>query len=787
MTMTSPLTPPPWHAGPADAFPLGRMLILFALLGAALASPWLSGAVTVPWDAKAHFHPQLVFLAQSLHRGEAPFWTPFVFAGSPQIADPQALLTSPPHLFIAALNPDPGLRAADAALFLMLAAGGAALIGLFRDRNWHPAGALLAAMVFAFGASAAWRIQHVGQILSYAWWPIAWLCLDRALRRGSWTYGLLAGLAAGVMALGRDQVAYLALWHLAAVALTHLLRPDVESRASRLRRAVGPLCLGGMAAIALVAVPMLLTLLLHGESNRVAIDLAGAERGSLHPAHLLTAAVPKLFGTAGPLVEHWGPPSPTWGPVDLFLARNMGHVYLGALPLGLLIGVGLGAGRFGHRAIRLTALAAGAALLYALGRYTPVFGWLFAAMPGVAFFRRPADATFLLGGLGAVLAGYALHRLLTDADLPLRRVLAVAAGGLAAMLIAAGGVALAKDRLDYAMWPLAQAALTGTLALIVIALLRRWRERTVPLLLLAGLPLAADLAWNNGPNESTALPPSMYDALDPRSADPLIAALKARVGMEGARRDRVELAGLGFHWPNASLVHRLDNTLGYNPVRLRWYSEATGAGDHVALPDQRRFSPLMPSYRSPLANLLGLRWIATGAPIETIDPALKPGDLLAQGRIGEAYLYENPRALTRVRRVERWRTADPEALIATGQWPEGYDPARETLLPPDAVLPSAERQPADTPDATPGYARIRTYANNEVVVETAGPRRAVLVLADVWHPWWQAEIDGRPVDLMRADGLFRAVAVPAGRREVRFVFRPFAGAWAEFRRRLTTR
>ena len=34
------------------------------------------------------------------------------------------------------------------------------------------------------------------------------------------------------------------------------------------------------------------------------------------------------------------------------------------------------------------------------------------------------------------------------------------------------------------------------------------------------------------------------------------------------RRDRVELAGLDFNWPNAGLVHGFDMDLGYNPLRL---------------------------------------------------------------------------------------------------------------------------------------------------------------------------------------------------------------------------
>ena len=60
-----------------------------------------------------------------------------------------------------------------------------ALMLLFRDRGWHPVGAVAAALAFAFGASAAWRIQHVGQMLSLSYWPIALWLLLRALERGS--------------------------------------------------------------------------------------------------------------------------------------------------------------------------------------------------------------------------------------------------------------------------------------------------------------------------------------------------------------------------------------------------------------------------------------------------------------------------------------------------------------------------------------------------------------------------------------------------------------------------
>ena len=56
------------------------------------------------------------------------------------------------------------------------------------------------------------------------------------------------------------------------------------------------------------------------------------------------------------------------------------------------------------------------AIVYALGWYTPVFAAMHAYLPGVDLYRRPADAVFLVGFLASILSGYALHRLLTDAD-----------------------------------------------------------------------------------------------------------------------------------------------------------------------------------------------------------------------------------------------------------------------------------------------------------------------------------------------------------------------------------
>jgi hypothetical protein len=736
---------------------------LFVVAWSALSLPWLSGAVTIPWDAKAHFYPQLQLLAQSLHRGESPFWTPFVFSGSPQVADPQSLIFSPPFLVLAWFDSDPGFQAFDAVVLGTLGVGGLFVMLVFRDRNWHPAGALVAALAFAFGAAAAWRVQHVGQILSLGTWPVALWLLLRALERRSGVYGLLAGLAAGAMALGRDQVAYLGVVLLAGAVVDHWFS------GRGFWRSVPPLLAGAVGGALVVTVPVLLTLLLAESSNRPAIDFAGAGKGSLHPALLLTSVVPNLFGADGPFMDYWGPPSPRWGPVDLYLARNMGVLYFGALPLAALT-LGFTRGLFWAREARFFAIAFVAVLLYGLGRYTPAF-WLLFQLPGAEFFRRPADAAFFIGVLGALLAGYAVHRVVSEKPGASPRWGLAETLLLLATFAAAIALALLKETFQLATSPIAKAALCWGAGLAALFLLPRIAARkAVAAVVLAGILVPGDLAWNNGPNESTALPPATYDVLRPGTANETIAALKGKLG-PGAL-DRVELAGLGFHWPNASLVHGLHHTLGYNPVRLGLYSRATGAEDHVALPDQRKFAPLFPSYRSTLADLLGLRFIATGAPIEAIDPALKPGDLPLLQRTQDGFLYENRTAVPRLVFATGVRPANFEEMLRTGAWPAlDY---RSTVL----IEGATAREAAGAGSVT-GVRYRHAAIEAEVVAEAPG----YLVLHDPYHPWWAAEVDGEEVPILRANVIFRAVQIPAGRHRVRLAFRPFSGAWKEVQER----
>ena len=229
---------------------LAATLCLFLFAAVAVGSWYLAGAV-VPWDSKNHFYPMYRFLAEALSHHQIPFWNPYHFSGYPAVADPQSLLFTPTMFLFALLVPNASMQVFDAVVYAHLLVGGIGVLGLFRRRGWHPAGAVLAALIFMLGGPAASRLQHTGMIISYGFIPLAVWALEAALERISLRHALVFALAAVLMALGRDQVAFLACLMLAGIVAAHALASGaplaflrrrlliLAAERSRLRRADG--------------------------------------------------------------------------------------------------------------------------------------------------------------------------------------------------------------------------------------------------------------------------------------------------------------------------------------------------------------------------------------------------------------------------------------------------------------------------------------------------------------------------------------------------------------------
>lgn len=171
--------------------------------------------------------------------------------------------------------------------------------------------------------------------------------------------------------------------------------------------------------------------------------------------------------------------------------------------------------------------------------------------------------------------------------------------------------------------------------------------------------------------------------------------------------------------------------------------------------------------RAPLLDLLSATTLITDHP---------PGWLSRRyeqqsARDTRPAVYHNPHALPRVFRVGA-AVAEPEqpARALARLVDARFDPHRLVMLDaPPAELTVSPRRPIPAPE---GEVRIVDYAPERVRIETNGSRPAIVVLTDADYPGWQARVDGEPVPMLRANFLFRGVAVPSGPHQIELVYRP---------------
>ena len=76
-----------------------------------------------------------------------------------------------------------------------------------------------------------------------------------------------------------------------------------------------------------------------------------------------------------------------------------------------------------------------------------------------------------------------------------------------------------------------------------------------------------------------------------------------------------------------------------------------------------------------------------------------------------------------------------------------------------------------------GDAQIDHEDPQNLALRLSAPEDGILVVADLFYPGWHCEVDGRPVAIEPAHGVFRAVSLSQGDHHVEFVFRSASFRW----------
>ena len=761
-----------------------RSIAIVLLFVAAAAAMWPLTSAVVPWDSKNHFYPMLRYLGAALQHGELPLWNPYHFSGHPSVADPQALLFTPTMLLFAWLVPSPSMQLFDAVVFAHFLPGALGVLLLFRKRGWRPAGAVLAAMIFMLGGSASARLQHTGMIFSYGFFPLALWLLEEALDRRSYPYALLLAAVAAMMTVGRDQVAFLCALTLFGAVVWRAW--EAENRLGFIKSRAGVLLTAGAVGATLLAVPVILTMQLLMTSTRPSFGFGVAAMGSLPPASLATMFFGDIFGSLRTTYDYWGPDWQSMA-AGTWTDRATNYLFAGTIPGLLLLWHGIAGGRLFAREFRFFLIVGLVAIVYALGRYTPLFEIVFDRLPGVALYRRPADATFLINFVLAFAAGYLLHRWLEEGSPRRAGLKRLASSSLAGLLLAAalaGALAFAW-RASHLPDALRDIALAAAIAAAVVTLVVKGNRPTARRAAIAAVLVAftgGELLWRNAASALNAEPAERYAVFRELPPEQLqgLQALKKELAERNAKgeRPRVEILGLGGAWQNASMVLGLEDTIGYNPLRLADYEKAVGPGENAVDPNLRHFPGTFRGYKCRLASLLGLEYLVLDRPLERLPrhfPRLG-GTKLLYGS-GAMWVYRLESGAPRAYLATHLVPVDSETVLQQAELPD-FDRANEALVDEANVdmLKGDYGLRDDTTAADPamGTAKITGYGRNEVVLAVETDRNSVVVLHDIFYPGWEAYVDGKRRPILRANLLFRGVEVGPGRHTVEFRFRPLS-------------
>jgi hypothetical protein len=133
--------------------------------------------------------------------------------------------------------------------------------------------------------------------------------------------------------------------------------------------------------------------------------------------------------------------------------------------------------------------------------------------------------------------------------------------------------------------------------------------------------------------------------------------------------------------------------------------------------------------------------------------------LVPLGERGGVHLYYNEEALPRGFVVEQVTAVNglEEALT----WLAANDPARAAAV--DGGIPLEGQGEARE-------ARLVERTPNRIEVKAEGP--GLMVLSEIYDPDWQAEVDGRTAEIVRANGILRGVYLEEGMHRITFIYRP---------------
>jgi hypothetical protein len=733
-----------------------RRSVIFSL--AALALLWLiqfysvlSGGGHFWEDVILQDFPVRVFSRTAFFSGEFPHWNPYTLNGMPFFAMQVPGVLYPFNVLLSLLpvNDDIFWWLLEACIALHVLIAGVTMFFYLRFKKRSDAASLFGAIAFMFGGFIITHIIHTMMVYIMAWLPLILLLLERGIREIKPVYGVAGGLLLGVtMLAGHPQLSFYELLFLFAICafLFYRCKDRLVGRA-----AIAAAFFAVAAGICLVQ--YLPTIEMNRFTHRTEYTIENASESSMQFVQIITALIPKVFGafTGGDKVPLF------------WLEDSFRHGYFNYWETCFYFGVStLLLSFFWFRKVKTNRAALfalvwiAASFCIALGGNFFVYRLLFALkIPGFTMFRIPARIVFTWGFLFPVIAAAALDALneLKSKRLKIISLSICAAFAAFGLVTAAGGLAsffplmnAGEGRAQYASGQgfilLLNAGLVGVVLILLFKDIVNVRMAKILITACLAIDMLSFAAGQHITRGGGGAPAEF------RKAKGNAEAIKKQQANEPFRLNMRQFAvtpgsKIGPQTPsmlmnkNQGLVDNIRITEGYTPLLIKHY-----------LP------PLNAEKFNVVLDLLNVKYY--------FNPDYRQGE--------QNFLLNNKTYLPCAKLFYKAKViggdgsaGDYDSLVLDYMNSGAYDHQSEVVV-------TDPRLAGFTAGGDGGKAQITKYGINRIEVDVDTDREAILWLSEIWYPAWKAAVNGKKVDVLKADYSFRAVTVPAGKSKVVFRF-----------------
>ncbi|MCH9025211.1 MAG: hypothetical protein IH931_07745, partial [candidate division Zixibacteria bacterium] len=697
--------------------------------------------------------------------GEIPQWNPHVYGGMPYVDAFHGDIFYPLSVmkFFVPLHFHLGFN-----LILHIFFSGIFMYLAARQFKLGKTAALFSASSYMFAAYLISMVAsgHDGNIYVATLFPLVMLLLHRAFESKPFLNFSLLGLVLGIIILSpHPRLSYFTLWVVALYTLYKLVL------LLRVKRRFLPIIKPASLAAYAVAIGLLFSAIQfypgyvyttkHSLRTIKQSSWIWATSWSLHEEDVMSQIIPEFSGnTSTTGTSYWGK-----NPFK-YNSEAVGVVTLYMALIGLFFARRREQWFFGGLALF--------AIVYALGATTPIFKLFYYLIPKVESLRAPGMIMFIYLFSVALLGGLGIQAIINwkHDEVPIRRkrLYYILAGiplmlfSLALLFTYAGHQMItwwtslfyegatevfsveSVSRFDVAISNLPSIQSGAWIAFMFIALasLFIWaymsgRVKIWLMSLLILLPVVDGVRFNE----------RFVEVVDPN-----IFFTSNRLSdffLEQPGNFRV--LNMETIVPKSFLPQfGIDVVTGYHGNQLRWYDDLLG-GKQLTNWTNPRF-----------INLVGARYILVAANVEL--PSDYFGDFPVQTALKFSYfkILQNDNALKRAYLVSKYEVF-PNRQEVYPKILNGEDDLSQIVYletKPEIYIPS------DSIGSDSAW--IIEHQFDSVVVGVNCTANRILVMTENYYDSWHIFVDNQPAKLLRADGSFRAVAIPAGAKQVTMIF-----------------